>query len=65
MMDQLKEQSHSHLGRSTIENLKVAIGSALILAIVDPHKLFVVEIDTSAKAMGVMLLQDVWSFSGF
>ena len=40
------------------DKLKVAIAFALILAVVDPHKPFVVETDASDTAIGAVLLQD-------
>ncbi|MCO5611638.1 hypothetical protein L7F22_065892 [Adiantum nelumboides] len=42
----------------SFEKLKVALASAPILAIVDPTKPFVVETDTSDRAIGAFLLQD-------
>ena len=42
----------------SFDKLKVALATAPILAIVDPQKPFVVETDASAKAVGVVLIQD-------
>ena len=42
----------------SFEKLKVALAMAPILAIVDPHKPFVLETNASAKAVGAVLLQD-------
>ena len=42
----------------SFDKLKVAIATAPILAVVDPHKPFVVEIDASSTVIGAVLLQD-------
>ena len=47
-----KEQQRS------FDRLKLAIATAPLLSVVDPHKSFVVEIDASATAIGAVLLQD-------
>ena len=42
----------------SFDKLKVAIATTPILAVVDPHKPFVVETDASSTAIGAILLQD-------
>ena len=44
--------------QSSFENLKVAIATAPVLVVVDPHKPFIMETDASASAVGAVLLQD-------
>ena len=62
MTDQLKGAAITfHWGEEqqrSFDKLKVALATAPTLAIVDPHKPFVVETDASAKAVGVVLIQD-------
>ena len=42
------------------DKLKVAIATAPLVAIFDPHKPFVVETNASSTAIGAILLQDGW-----
>ena len=62
MTDQLKGAAITfHWGEEkqhSFDKLKVALATALVLAIMDPQKPFVVETDASAKAIGVVLIQD-------
>ena len=62
MIDQLKGAAITfHWGEEqqpSFDKLKVALANAPTLAFVDPHKPFVVETDASAKAVGVVLIQD-------
>ncbi|MCO5550174.1 hypothetical protein L7F22_003656 [Adiantum nelumboides] len=62
MTNQLKAQGKTftwgEAQQRSFEKLKVALASAPILAIVDPTKPFVVEIDASDRAIGAVLLQD-------
>ena len=62
MTNQLKDKGRSFTWgeeqQHSFDKLKVAIATAPILAIVDPHKPFVVETDASATAIGAVLIQD-------
>ena len=62
MTNQLKDKGRSFTWgeeqQRSFDKLKVAIATAPILAIVDPHKPFVVETDASATAIGAVLIQD-------
>ena len=62
MMNQSKSQGKSFTWgskqQSSFEKLKVAIATASVLVVVDPHEPFVVETDASASAVGAVLLQD-------
>ena len=43
--------------QKSFEKLKVALATTPILNIVDPNKLFLLEIDANGKAIGVVLMQ--------
>ena len=62
MTDQLKAQGKAfNWGKdqqSSFNQLRLALATAPLLAIVDPHQPFVVETDASARAIGAVLLQD-------
>ena len=62
MANQLKDKGHSFTWgkeqQCSFGKIKIAIATAPILAIVDPHKPFVVETDASATAIGAVLIQD-------
>ena len=62
MIDQLKAKGKNFTWnkeqQASFDKIKVALASAPILAIVDPTKPFVVEINTSDRAIGAVLLQD-------
>ena len=62
MTNQLKAKGHNFFWgeeqQCNFDKLKVAIAITPILAIVDPHKPFVLETDASSTAIGVDLLQD-------
>ena len=62
MTDQLKAQGRAFKWgedqQSSFNKLRLALATAPLLAIVDPHKPFVVETDASARAIGAVLLQD-------
>ena len=62
MTNQLKDKGRSFTWgeeqQRSFDTLKIAISTAPILAMVDPHKPFVVETDASATAIGAVLIQD-------
>ena len=62
MMDQLKDACKyfqwGPIEQSNFDKLKVALATRPSLAIVDPHKPFVVETDARARAAGAVLLQE-------
>ena len=62
MTNQLKAKGRNFFWgeeqQRSFDKLKVAIATAPILAVVDPHKPFVVETDASSTAIGAVLLQD-------
>ena len=62
MTNQLKAKGRNFFWgeeqQRSFDKLKVAIATAPILAIVNPHKPFVVETNASSTTIGVILLQD-------
>ena len=67
MTNQLKAKGHNFFWgeeqQCSFDKLKVAIAIAPLLAIVDPHKPFVVEINARYIAIGAIFLQDGWSIA--
>ena len=61
MIDQLqsksKDISWGKTQQKNFKKLKVVLAVAPILDIVDPNKLFVLEMDASGEAIGVVLMQ--------
>ena len=62
LTDQLKAKGRDfNWGKDqqrSFDKLKLAIATAPILSVIDPHKPLVVEMDASGTAVGAVLLQD-------